>query len=157
MSMETANELLRNWRDINRARGDKVAKPPKQYPEQVPPSPPSLDGSMGQLKLTGLGLEPTPTTIDTYGRPASVPPSTDRYPDSRYQPSPPPQQYPLPQATSTYGSPRPIQGPPPGARVPVAPGYPQETIIPGRMPGPFDGGPAPGPYGPPSGYQVCWH
>lgn len=145
--METANELLRNWRDINRAKG---TKPSRQYPDQVPPSPPSIDASLGQLKLSGP--EPAPP-IDTYGRPASVPPP-DRYPDPRYQPQPPPQQqFPSPQAGSTYGPPRPIQGPPPGARVPVAPGYPQEPIIPGRMPGPYDGAPTPGSYGPPSGYQ----
>ena len=155
MSMETANELLRNWRDINRARGDKIAKPPRQYPDQVPPSPPSIDGSMGQLKL--LGPESMPPTIETYGRPASVPPNTDRYSDSRYQSPAPPQQLPPSQAALSYGSPRPIQGPPPGARVPVAPGYPQEAIIPGRMPGPYDGVPGPGPYGPSSGYHVSWN
>lgn len=150
--METANELLRNWRDINRARGDKIAKPPRQYPDQVPPSPPSIDASMGQLKL--LGPEPMSPTSETYGRPASVPPSTDRYSESRYQPPAPQHQS---QTAPSYGSPRPIQGPPPGARVPVAPGYPQEAIVPGRMPGPYDGVPAPGPYGPSSGYQVSWN
>lgn len=150
MSMETANELLRNWRDINRARGDKIAKPPRQYLEQMPPSSASIDSSLVQLKLSGS--ETVPPT-ETYERPASVPPNNDRYPDPRYQPQPQ-QQVSPPQAAPTYGSPRPIQGPPPGARIPVAPGYPQETIVPGRVPVPYDGN-LPGAYGSPSGYQVC--
>ncbi|KNZ81280.1 Protein kinase C-like [Termitomyces sp. J132] len=47
MSMETANELLRNWRDINRLRADKPAAgrlpglqqpfSPSQQPQQLPP------------------------------------------------------------------------------------------------------------------------
>ena len=151
MSMETANELLRNWRDINRARGDRIAKPPRQYANQMSPSLPSIDANLSHLKLSGP--EPAPPTMDTYSRPSSVPPSTDRYPDSRYQPQPPQQ---LPSQTAlAYGSPRPIQGPPPGARIPVAPGYPQEPIVPGRMAAPYDGLPPPAPYGVPSGYQVC--
>ncbi len=154
--METANELLRNWRDINKLRGDRAAKLPRHQIDQIPTSTQSLDVPMGQLKLSTP--EPTLSTVDTYGRPASVPPPSDRYPDPRhYQPTSPQQQLPSAQQTSTYGPPRPIQGPPPGARVPVTPGYPQEQVIPSRIPVPYDTS-APlleNPYGPsPGGYQV---
>lgn len=142
--METANELLRNWRDINRARGDKaqVAKPPRQYSDQAHTTSPSLDstmGAMGAMKISGPEMGPSP--IDNYGRPASVPPPSDRYQaDPRYYqqpPQPPPQQ----QVPQPYGQ-QPAR-PPPGARIPVTPAYPQEPMQ-GRVPGPYDVGP-PGP------------
>src|SRR5712671_2898755 len=70
MSMETANQLLRDWRDINRARGSKVP-PAGQVPRAtLPPAySPSLDqtGSLPQdmERLRLVGTEPprpeTPT------------------------------------------------------------------------------------------------
>lgn len=152
--METANELLRNWRDINRARG---ARPPRQYSEQIHTSAASLDGSMGQLKLSAPEIGPP--AVDVYGRPASVPPAGDRYPDARHYQSPQQQQaFPPPQPSSSYSQVRPpIPGPPPGARVPVPPGFPQEPTVPVRMGSPYETPPGPldGPYGPgPGGYQV---
>ena len=155
--METANELLRNWRDINRARGDRAARPPRQYSEQIHTIPTSLDASMGQLKLSAP--ETGPPVVDVYGRPASVPPAGDRYPDARhYQSQQPQQAFPPPQPTTPYSQLRPIPGPPPGARIPVPPGFPQEPIVPVRMGSPYESPPGPGldgPYGPgPGGYQV---
>lgn len=158
MSMETANELLRNWRDINRLRGDRAAKLPRHHTDQAPTSTQSLDTPMGQLKLSTP--ESAPSITDA--RPASVPPPSERYPDPRYyqSTSPPPQQQQLPSAqqTSGYGQPRPIQGPPPGARIPMTPGFPQEQVIPSRVPVPYDtiplGHGLESPYGPGSGYQV---
>ena len=95
MSMETANQLLRQWRDINKdkvARGGKVATAPgpttqiittQQYqPSPGPMNDLPISQSMGQLKLTGaepseyMGRQQTPVVE---GRP----------PDSRVQQQPP--------------------------------------------------------------------
>ncbi|CAA7261465.1 unnamed protein product [Cyclocybe aegerita] len=132
MSMETANELLRNWRDINKAKSDRAARPaPRQYSETHTTSP-SLDAGMGAMKLGGP--ESAPPTVDSYGRPSSVPPQSDRFPqDPRYYQ----QQQQLPPGPP-YG---PQQGGrPPGARVPVPPGYPQDPLQ-GRVSGAYDVGP----------------
>jgi len=154
MSMETANELLRNWRDINKARGDKIAKPPRKYSDSTHISSPSLDASMGAMRITA----PDVGSMEPYGRPSSVPPPSDRYQDPRYYQQQQQQQQNLPplplQGQPPYGPPQPLRSPPPGARVPIPPGYPQEPIQ-GRIPGPYDV-PAPGigdgGYGP-GGYQ----
>ena len=168
MSMETANELLRNWRDINRARGDKaqVRPPPRQqYTEQIHTTSPSLDSTIGAVdRLKISGPEMGPPSADAYGRPASVPPPSDRYPpDPRYyqqqQPPPqvpPPQQYQQqPPQIPPFGQ-QPTR-PPPGARVPIPPGYPQDPMQ-GRSQSPYDVGP-PVPGGdagyPGGGYAVC--
>jgi len=150
MSMETANELLRNWRDINKLRGDKVAKPPRQYAEPSHTTSPSLDASMGAMKI--IGLDSGLPSMDPFGRPSSVPPPSERYQDPRqYQQQ---QLPPQPQAPP-YGSQQPLNRPPPGARVPIPPGYPQEPVQP-RVSGTYDvSSPAVGDGGyTPGGYQV---
>ncbi|KAG6844667.1 hypothetical protein H0H87_005035 [Tephrocybe sp. NHM501043] len=154
MSMETANELLRNWRDINRdkARADKPAqaRPPgrQQYPDQHT-NLPSLDSQMDRVKLSGP--EPVIPTLspqgDPYGRAPPAP--QDRYP---YQPPQPPQLPPQqPQPTYIQPPPQNIR-PPAGARVPIPPNYPPD----GRPPqGPYEQGPPTGFDGyaqPPQGY-----
>ncbi|KAF9534539.1 protein kinase C1 [Crepidotus variabilis] len=143
MSMEMANTLLESVNQIRKARGEKAAKPPRQYStDQTHTASPSLDGAMGQMKLTAPS-----TGLDPFGRPSSVPPPSDRYQDNRYYDQQPPPQTP---STSSpvppYGSQRP-PGPPPGARVPVTPGFPHDPAT-GRMSGAYD---VPPPGQPPSG------
>ena len=163
MSMETANELLRNWRDINRARGDKaqVRPPPRQYTEQIHTTSPSLDSTIGAVDRMKIGVpEISPPPADAFGRPASVPPPSDRYPqDPRYYqqqqpPQPQPQQYQQqPPQIPPFGQP---SRPPPGARVPIPPGYSQDAMQ-GRAQSPYDAGPSiPGSdVGYSGGYTVC--
>ncbi|TFY81916.1 hypothetical protein EWM64_g2094 [Hericium alpestre] len=115
MSMETANQLLRDWRDINRARGGKAgmtAPRPQTRPQpSVAPSEPvgQISGELDHLRLTGAELPPgefPPGRV-----PSQQPlPSYDR----RQQQQPLPGPYP--------------GGPPPGARQPAAPGYPMEQL-----------------------------
>ncbi|TFK40720.1 protein kinase C1 [Crucibulum laeve] len=150
MSMETANELLRNWRDINRARGDKNTRPPgRQFAEHTHSPSPSVDSQLSpavdRMKL-GPGQEPALPSVDAYGRPISVP-TPDRFSqDGRY--------YQQQQAPS-YTQQGPGARPPPGARVPPPPGYPQEPLAQGQPP--IQGRPPPGTYDPsvmgaPEGY-----
>jgi classical protein kinase C len=131
--METANELLRNVRDINRLKGDKAARPMgRPHHESTHVASPSLDSQMGgaldRLKLTGA--EPGAPPVDGYGRPLSGPP-----PDRYYQHQ---------QQLQQQHSQPPIR-PPAGARIPVPPGYSQDARPP---PGAFD----PGMQGSPDGY-----
>ncbi|KAF5382641.1 hypothetical protein D9615_002791 [Tricholomella constricta] len=160
MSMETANELLRNWRDINRQRVDKAQArphPARTYPDSsMHTTSPSLDSQMGgamdRMRLSG-GPEPgaPPPLMDSYGRPLPTP--QDRYSDSRQYAQQSPQQQqqqPLPpqHQIPPYIQPSPPSARPPvGARVPIPPGFPQ------------DGRPPPGTYdmGPPSGLDGYTH
>ncbi|THH15363.1 hypothetical protein EW146_g5101 [Bondarzewia mesenterica] len=108
MSMETANQLLRDWRDINRARGGKTAvtgRPPPRIQAMIPP--PSdimtgVSGEMDRLRLSGA----EPPAEPAYGRQQPQQPLTPY--DRR-------QQQPLPGSFPTQ--------PPPGARPPVTPAY----------------------------------
>ena len=145
--METANELLRNWRDINRARGDKAqSRPgpgPRQYPEYSHTTSPSLDSQMGSaIDRMKIGPLPEVPAVDAFGRPTSLPATPDRYSsDPRYNQAPP-QQY--------VQSPPLGSKPPPGARVPIPSGYPQETPLPSRPPpGAYDQSRG-------DGYSVQW-
>lgn len=124
MSMETANQLLRDWRDINRARGNKAAAASQTSRVQPPPTyspPPDQTGPATQdlerLRLTG-SESPRPET----------PPQQRHYPqqpsvDKRTGQQPLPGGFPssLPQG----GMPPPI-----GARPAVVPAYPNEPILP---------------------------
>lgn len=123
MSMETANQLLRDWRDINRARGGRtaaVARPVTQMhtPQtQAPPLPPvdvPITQSVERIHLTGA-VDVAPT--EPYGRRT---PTQDGV-DLRYHQQPP-----------SSVPPR----PPPGARVPVPPAYPNEPLLPPVAPAP---------------------
>ncbi|KAF8195530.1 protein kinase C1 [Pholiota molesta] len=154
MSMETANELLRNWRDINKARGDKDKARPaqRQYADQTHAASPSLDAGMGsamdRMKIGGPEMGPPP--LDSYGRPTSAPPAVDRYSQERpYQGMSPPQQQQQLPPQQQYAR------PPPGARPPVTPSQPMQDAMQGRMTSPYDVGPPPDlGYGPgSSGYQ----
>lgn len=158
MSMETANELLRNWRDINRQRVDKAARPPPArttYPDsQQYPTSPSVDsqvgGAMDRLKLSGPEQGGPPVSVDPYGRPLPTP---QGYPDPRqYQQSPPQQPQQLPPQVPQYIQPTSPSRPPAGARVPIPPGYPQDNR---PQSGGYDVGPASGidGYQHPVGYQ----
>lgn len=135
MSMETANQLLRQWRDINKdkvARGGKVAAAPRPSTQAIAAQQyqqlPGISGdlpisqSMGQLKLTGA------ETSEYMGRPSLE----GRPPDPRLQ-----QQSPM-----AY-SPVPLSGPRPGARVP--PGYEQPGLPQPVRPSSYDQPPPGGP------------
>ena len=121
MSMETANQLLRDWRDINRARGNRAAAASQASRVQPPNySPPSdQTGGMAQemerLRLTGA--EPSRPETPPQQRLYPQQPSFDR----RQQQQPLPGGFPV-----THPS-----GPPPvGARPAVAPAFPNEPIVP---------------------------
>lgn len=129
MSMETANQLLRDWRDINRARGGKVAaavsRPmtlaptPQTQTQVLPPAEVPLSDSLDRMQLTGGEVAPVPGMIvDAFGRRT---PTQDGV-DPRYYQQQPPSSVP----------PR----PPPGARVPVPPAYPNEQLLPPPPPPP---------------------
>lgn len=119
--METANQLLRDWRDINRARGGKTATARPVTQIQTPQTPvaplPSVDVPITQgverIQLTGTVDIPPSVSQADYGRRT---PTQDGI-DHRYQPP------------STV-PPR----PPPGARVPVPPAYPNEPLLPPTTP-----------------------
>jgi hypothetical protein len=122
MSMETANQLLRDWRDIKRARGNKAAAAGQPSRVQLPPAyspPPDQTGAVTQdierLRLTG-SESPRPET----------PPQPRHYPQ---QPSFDKRtgQQPLP---GGFPSSLPPGGMPPGARPAVAPAFPNEPIVP---------------------------
>ncbi|KIJ59483.1 hypothetical protein HYDPIDRAFT_183991 [Hydnomerulius pinastri MD-312] len=124
MTMETANQLLRDWRDINRARGGRAAaaaaKPTPTPQTQPPPLPPvdvPISQSMDRLQLTGAqDVPPQAPPAEPYGRRT---PTQDGV-DPRYVQQQPPSNVP----------PR----PPPGARVPVPPAYPNEPLLPTAAP-----------------------
>jgi hypothetical protein len=137
MSMETANELLRNWRDINRARGGKAGavgrpQPPHTQSGHGYAHTPTLSdsqmaqlgGGMDRLKLTGAD-SPSMVQMDPFGS-QSQSPSQDRFPlDSRQQQQQQHSGYPGPQSPSPA-----IGRPPPGAKMAVAPGYESPVMSP---------------------------
>jgi len=120
--METANQLLRDWRDINRARGSKAGAsqiPRVQPPPAYSPSSGQTGGLPQEVERLRLGAEhPLPET-----------PAQQR----QYQQQPPferrQQQQPLP---GGYAIAHPPGGMPPpvGARPAVAPAFPNEPIVP---------------------------
>ncbi|KAF9219252.1 kinase-like protein [Gyrodon lividus] len=119
MSMETANQLLRDWRDINRARGGRAAARPVTQihtPQTQPPLLPPVDvpvtQSMDRLQLRGVPDVPPAPPAKPYGRQT---PSQDGVDPRHYQQQPP-----------SNIPPR----PPPGARIPVPPAYPNEPLLP---------------------------
>ncbi|THV03837.1 hypothetical protein K435DRAFT_747351 [Dendrothele bispora CBS 962.96] len=133
MSMETANTLLSDWRDIKRV---KASRPHTTQQEAIPPPPPDTQLGMDRLSIGDHDQDP-------FGRQQPYPPATAQPggypPDPRYyqQPQQPPA----------------AARPPPGARVSVPPAYPQEPpqqrppSAPydqsGAHPGPPRGGPPP--------------
>ena len=126
MSMETANELLRNWRDINRARGDKAQVKPaiRQYSDYHITSP-SLDSTLAGLDRLKVSSPEVASSPDPFARPTSLPPPTDRFQsDPRYyQPA---------QPAPAYGQQPPANRPPQGARVPISSGYAQGPNMQGQ-------------------------
>ncbi|CAL1713348.1 unnamed protein product [Somion occarium] len=118
MSMETANQLLRDWKDINKARGGRTAtssRPPPQTAaslpqvQQYPGSPYPVDqlsAGMDRMRLTASEQPPTPSKAPEYqyGRPQQ---------DMRMQQQQPP---------AGYGQPG--QRPVPGGRAP----FPTEPV-----------------------------
>lgn len=167
MSMETANELLRSWRDINRQKIDRQSKaafvvtqkpthtPPPQPLPPVDAGPSQLGLSMDKMKISGP--EQGASAYDGYGRPMGAsdrPPQDPRYyqPQQQSPPQIPPQQpgpqFP-PQTSPTMGN-----RPPPG-RQPIAPpqGFPPSQMPPARPPSrPYDQQLPPDPYGQPQVY-----
>ncbi|KAJ7211487.1 protein kinase C1 [Mycena haematopus] len=151
MSMETANILLRDWRDINKHRESKTV--PRKQLTMAADSPTT---AMGNLRI---GSETAPPD---YGRP---PPAADpRYaPDPRHAPDPRQQyQQPYQPQQPQYMQP-PVQQPYPPAGPPIRPpGGAQVPIPPGQgYSQPLQGRPPPGSYDPastfgPDGYPVAY-
>ena len=126
MSMETANKLLDDWRQINRNRQDKT---PKQQhikqpslthvvpPQQLSPATDALNQGMERMRI-----QETPPTQQQELPPRQHSPSQDRY---GYQQPQSQQQQPLP---GIYPGPHGQQQSqrPPGARIPVPPAFPLE-------------------------------
>ncbi|GBE84888.1 Protein kinase C-like [Sparassis crispa] len=138
MSMETANQLLRDWRDINRARGAKStaqARPIAHYQQPprppMPPPEPQVDHIITDVERVKLG-EPAvpPKGADyPYGRQQVQSPQETTPPDQRMV------QPPLP-VTGAYAPPQPR--PLPGGRIPLVPAFPSETLqqqVPSGRPG----------------------
>lgn len=137
MSMETANMLLRDWKDINRARGGRVAtqrqhthsysSPSQSYPSPMQESQMDhLGGDMGRLKLTGAEPPVPPKTPEfNYARPAQQSPQKDMRPTDHVMPSQ------MQQSASSYppgtpaSAPRPLPSGPAGR-----PAFPSEPIQP---------------------------
>jgi hypothetical protein len=123
MSMENANQLLRDWRDINRARGNKAASanqtsrvhpPPAYFPPSDRTGPVTQD--IERLRLSG-SESPRPETSPQqrhYPQQPSIDKRTGQQPLPGVFPSHPPGGMP----------------PPPGARPAVAPAFPNEPIVP---------------------------
>ncbi|KAI0051126.1 hypothetical protein FA95DRAFT_1535253 [Auriscalpium vulgare] len=115
MSMETANQLLRDWREINRARGGKAPSAPPARIRQ--PTLPPVDqtgqvaGDFDRLRLTGTEQQPPQP------EPARHYPQQPSYDRRQQQPLPGP--FPV-----SHGA----GGPPPGARPPVPPAYAHEQF-----------------------------
>lgn len=87
MSMETANQLLRDWRDINKARGGRTSAPPRQMTRPLPSEPtPDMSPVVGGMDK--LRLDQPPVLPPVQDEQISTPslPSQDRFPpDPRYQ------------------------------------------------------------------------
>lgn len=143
MSMETANQLLRDWRDINKARGGRtttmggrtqasgLSHTQVQQPYSASPGFPGdqIAAGMDRMRLTG-GEQPPP------------PPKTPDYYRQQQQP-PIPGQQPMQQPPTGY--PQQPARPSPGSRPP----FPTEPVQPqAQRPGAGyeQGG---------DGYQVC--
>lgn len=125
MSMETANQLLRDMRDINKARGGRTLPPPRQSSRsQQPTGPADMSQMVGAVDR--MKLEQQSTVPD--GRMPGMPPQAvdPRLQQPSLQMSPSPSQ-------SPQMAPRPMPGrvhppayeqPPPGAgALNVRPGY----------------------------------
>ena len=158
MSMETANKLLSDWREINRARGGQAARPSPQTQTYSPTAPPPSDAAaqigpgMDRMRLTG-GPEFAPGPVDPFGRPPLKPPPQER-PGADY-----PQQLPPQQSGPMMGYNMPPSArPPPGARIPIPPGYPQDQLLlnqqQSRPPMGYEQAPQAAPDGFPAPYQV---
>jgi hypothetical protein len=155
MSMETANALLRDWKDINKARSGRAVpqqrqqssmySPPQAYPA-MQEHPVDLSSDMGRMRLSG-GEPPLPTKVvdHGYGRTPQSPPK-----DARPDMLPPHmQQAPVPYPPGSPGSTnRPLPGGPAG-RSP----FPTEPVQPLGPPGRTSstGYDQPDPFA----YQVC--
>ncbi len=138
MSMETANILLRDWKDINKARTGRVQRPgPTQTPSaqsqisQYPGGPTDMDqmmNDMDRMKLTGNEPPPPPKPTDYgYGRQyQQTSPQDGRPPDHRMAAQMQQAPSPYPPGTPT-SAPRPL----PGGR----PAFPIEPVQPMAQPG----------------------
>ncbi|KAH8104491.1 hypothetical protein BXZ70DRAFT_1047582 [Cristinia sonorae] len=152
MSMETANQLLRDWRDINRARSGRPTAPVRgpqppqhhQYPGTPQQTEAQLSPEMGRLRLTSEPPLPPKTPEYQYGRPQQ-PPMQQR-PDPRLVQA---MQQPLPPTPGGSYSPstrtQPLAGPsgkPPFPTEPI-----QQPLPPRNAAPPYEATPPPDAYG----------
>ncbi|TFY69554.1 hypothetical protein EVJ58_g336 [Rhodofomes roseus] len=121
MSMETANQLLRQWRIINQSRGGRTttqSRQPAQFSQQpsprlqLPPPETSMESLSTELEHMKMTEPPLPQKDAIYTRPQTQ--------------TPPPETL-LPQAAqAAYAGQQPQV--PPGGRSPLRPAFPTEPI-----------------------------
>ncbi|KAG9227235.1 hypothetical protein CCMSSC00406_0004226 [Pleurotus cornucopiae] len=130
MSMETANELLRNWRDINKQRGGKVHKRTETLPvAQQFSQPEQLNAGIDRLRISG----PPDAWAPPQDQREQMATPTDQYNAPGYRPYP---QQPLPPGPPGYQQQQQPPGRPPPGRVP-SPMWPQDSQ-PGRPPSSYE-------------------
>ncbi|KAI0034647.1 hypothetical protein K488DRAFT_83829 [Vararia minispora EC-137] len=121
MSMETANTLLRDWRDINRARTAAANRPrPQPPPVSLPPLLPPVEQVASDMDRMRLDQQPPPSQVE---QPRHYPQQQPQPYDRR------PAQQPLPGPFPAHPG-----APPRGAQPPVAPAYPYEQVRPAPPP-----------------------
>lgn len=138
MSMETANILLRDWKDINRVRGGRMQQQKQSTLQQSPyPGTPvmhdqPMDQISGDMDRMQLGNEPPPPpkTPDYYRQSPQIP-TKDLRQDPRMAPPMQPQS-PYPPGTPTSGQ-RPLPPSGPAGR-PAFPTEPMQPPMQGRAP-----------------------
>jgi hypothetical protein len=149
MSMETANQLLRDWRDINRAKAGRPLPVKHQThrssasTSQMDPQMAGLAQGMGGMQLGGAASPPGPQGDGMYGRssmqgmaPTSPPASTD----PRYAPYP--QQAP-PYTPGPPGAGMPPRLPPGARNGPSPQAYAMDPSLQQRPPMGYDQMPPP--------------
>lgn len=136
MSMETANQLLRAWGDIDKARGARTSQAPRPSPQppsnqyQTPPhhgQQEDLSQSMNRMRLGSMDSVSSPVASEySYGRPVQPQPSL-QIPESRRS-----QQ--LPSIPSAQASPVQSVRPLPGGKQPFPTGPVPRPAQPGYEP-----------------------
>lgn len=118
MSMETANQLLRQWRIINQSRGGRTTTQSRQQTQfhqqpsprtQLPPSEPQIEPLTSDMERMKITEPPLPQKDAMYVRPQTH--------------TPPPETL---SAQAVYAGQQPQI--PPGGRSPLRPAFPTEPV-----------------------------